>query len=297
MDIILNSSAYLIVSLSTEELENLRDQIKAFGATFEEDHLRGTILLSPEGFNVRLSGKRIVILKMQDYLRALDVRFSNFIFKNSKSKELTLPNFLVKLKREIISFDEGINPAVTPRAKHISSTMLKTWMDEKKENVILLDTRNDYEVRLGTFTNARTMPLKSFRQFTTVALTELLPELQQQKQSQKIVMFCTGGVRCEKAALWMTEKSPEHEIYQLEGGILQYFEDVGQAHYEGHCYVFDQRVALQPDLTPVQNMSMCFECRSPLTDAEKKEEGYLENVSCKYCQHGKNDFRSNNNLT
>jgi UPF0176 protein len=145
--------------------------------------------------------------------------------------------------------------------------------------------RNDYEVRLGTFENAVDLSIKSFRAFPAGARAQL----QQVPKEKPVVMFCTGGVRCEKASYALLNDGHK-EVYQLDGGILKYFEKVGGAHFKGDCYVFDDRVALQPDLTEAAVIS-CFCCRSPLTEEDQRSPDFELDKHCPYCKHGKQDFR------
>jgi RluA family pseudouridine synthase len=142
--------------------------------------------------------------------------------------------------------------------------------------VTLLDTRNDYEVKLGTFKNARAIGVNHFREFPD-AVRKLPPELKE----QPIVMFCTGGIRCEKAGPFM-EREGFKNIFQLDGGILKYFEQCGGAHYEGECFVFDQRVGLDPSLQETES-TQCFRCLTPLTEAEQKDARYVSGQSCPFC--------------
>jgi RluA family pseudouridine synthase len=152
---------------------------------------------------------------------------------------------------------------------------LKQWLDEGRP-VVLLDTRNDYEVKLGTFKNAHVIGVNSFREFPE-AVRNLPPEL----KKQPIVTFCTGGIRCEKAAPFM-EREGFEQIWQLEGGILKYFEEVGGDHYDGECFVFDQRVGVDPGLEETQS-AQCYMCQSPLTDEDQADPRFVANVSCPYC--------------
>ena len=142
--------------------------------------------------------------------------------------------------------------------------------------VTLLDTRNDYEVKLGTFRNARAIGVDHFRDFP-----EAVRKLPAEMKEQPIVMFCTGGIRCEKAGPFM-EREGVKTIFQLEGGILKYFEECGGAHYDGECFVFDQRVGLDPSLQETDS-TQCFRCQTPLSEVEQADERYVSGQSCPYC--------------
>jgi UPF0176 protein len=157
----------------------------------------------------------------------------------------------------------------------LAARELKQWLDEGRP-VTLLDTRNDYEVKLGTFKNARAIGIDHFREFPD-AVRKLPPELKE----QPIVMFCTGGIRCEKAGPFM-EREGFKKIFQLDGGILKYFEECGGAHYDGECFVFDQRVGLDPSLQETES-TQCFRCLTPLTEADQKDARYVSGQSCPYC--------------
>jgi RluA family pseudouridine synthase len=196
-------------------------------------------------------------------------------FKASESDHQPFNRVLVRIKKEIIAFGvPGIEPGKRPSPK-IAPATLKQWLDEGRP-VTLLDTRNDYEVKLGTFRNAVAAGIDHFREFP--AAVEKLPA---GLKEQPVVMFCTGGIRCEKAGPFMEGKGFKN-IFQLEGGILKYFEDCGGAHYEGECFVFDQRVGLDPSLQETDS-TQCFRCLSPLTRDEQEDPRYVAGQSCPYC--------------
>eukprot|EP00640_Fibrocapsa_japonica_P006459 CAMPEP_0113942288 /NCGR_PEP_ID=MMETSP1339-20121228/8028_1 /TAXON_ID=94617 /ORGANISM="Fibrocapsa japonica" /LENGTH=186 /DNA_ID=CAMNT_0000946691 /DNA_START=297 /DNA_END=857 /DNA_ORIENTATION=- /assembly_acc=CAM_ASM_000762 len=166
---------------------------------------------------------------------------------------------LVKIKKEIIAFGvESIHPEKSQPCPHVKPRQLLDWLRDEKEEVVLLDTRNDYEYELGTFQGAVTLDLQHFRDFPNV-----VKDLPESLKGRKIVTFCTGGVRCEKAGPYLIQNGFSN-VYQLHGGILKYFEDCGSEHYDGDCYVFDKRVALDPNLSETKTI-MCFACRQPLS--------------------------------
>jgi UPF0176 protein len=166
------------------------------------------------------------------------------------------------------------------RAPHVDAATLKRWLDQGHDDagreVALLDTRNSFEVEIGSFDKALAPPLKSFGEFPA-AVAALDPALRQ----KTVVTFCTGGIRCEKAALYMGEQGYEH-VYQLDGGILRYFQDVGGAHYHGDCFVFDRRVALTPQLTAA-GYAECFNCRAVVSPAQQQSADYVVGSSCPAC--------------
>ena len=231
----LNIAAYKFVAL--DHLPELRAALKARGQALE---LKGTILVAGEGINVFLAG---AAANVEAFLRPLldDARFATLEVKRSWSAAQPFQRLLVKIKREIVSMRRPeINPGETP-APRLSPQELKRWLDEGRA-VVLLDTRNQFEVDQGSFENTLSLGLNSFSDFprATPALPEALKEA-------PIVTFCTGGIRCEKAAPWLISQG-FREVYQLDGGILNYFEQCGGAHFRGACFVFDQRVALDANL-------------------------------------------------
>jgi UPF0176 protein len=234
---ILNIAAYRFVALS--DLAQLR---AAFRARAAELALKGTILIAAEGINLFLAG---AAGNVEAFLEMLlqDPRFATIEIKRSWSAAQPFKRLLVKIKREIVSMRRPeINPFETP-APRLAPQELRRWLDEGRD-VVLLDTRNQFEVELGSFEKTLALGLKSFSDFplATAALPERLKDA-------PIVTFCTGGIRCEKAAPWLISQG-FREVYQLEGGILNYFEQCGDAHFRGECFVFDQRVALDAGLRP-----------------------------------------------
>jgi UPF0176 protein len=266
---IINLSAYKFVPLSGLTL--LRDRLRTFCA---EQGLRGTILLSGEGINLFVAGLRPAVDALLAELRAVP-ELEGLTPKESPSAEQPFNRMLVKIKKEIIAFGvEGIDPARQPTPK-LPPRTLKQWLDEGRP-VTLLDTRNDYEVRLGTFRGAVPAGIDHFRDFPA-AVAKLPAEL----KSQPIVMFCTGGIRCEKAGPFM-ERAGFKDVHQLEGGILKYFEECGGAHYDGECFVFDRRVGVDPALQETAAV-LCYNCQMPLTLADQQHPSYVPDKSCPHC--------------
>lgn len=238
--------------------------------------LRGTILLAHEGINFFLAGDEQGIEAFLSFLDE-DVRFLDIPLKRSHTTYQPFNRMNVRLKKEIISIGmDEVKPAEFT-GDTIAPTEFKQWLDEGK-SVTVLDTRNDYEIRLGTFENAVDLDITSFRSFP--AAIETLPE---DIKDTPVVMFCTGGIRCEKASVVMLEAGFK-DVRQLEGGILGYFEQVGGAHWNGDCFVFDHRVALTPELEE-SNAVQCFACRQPLSMEEQESPDYVVEVSCPYCIH------------
>ncbi|MCW0219760.1 MAG: sulfurtransferase [Prosthecobacter sp.] len=266
---ITNIAAYQFATLT--DLKSLREHLislcKGWG-------LKGTILLSTEGINLFVAGLRPEIDLLLAELRSIE-GLETLTPKFSESAEQPFRRMLVRIKKEIIAFGvEGIEPAkyTSPR---IEAKTLKQWLDEGRP-VTLLDTRNDYEVKLGTFKGAHVIGVDHFRDFP-----EAVRKLPEELKNQPIVTFCTGGIRCEKAAPFM-EREGFQQVWQLEGGILKYFEEVGGAHYDGECFVFDQRVGVDPALSETE-ATQCFMCQSPLSEDDQKDVRFVEHVSCPYC--------------
>ncbi len=276
---ILNLSCYKFTPLADPEA--LRLGLLAAGRAHG---VKGTILLAPEGINFFLAGTRAQLDAVLAVLRAVP-GLADLAPKESPSASRPFKRMLVKVKKEIIAFGvDGVDPARAPSRK-LKATELKRWLDEGRP-VVLLDTRNVYEVRMGTFRGAVAAPIWNFRDFPR-AVADLPPEL----KDRPVVMFCTGGIRCEKAGPYM-ESLGYKDVHQLDGGILKYFEEVGGAHYEGECFVFDERVGVDAALRPTRSV-VCFNCQMPLTFAEQRDERYVYEKSCPHCIDGKPRGRGN----
>ncbi|MFO7305164.1 MAG: sulfurtransferase [Gammaproteobacteria bacterium] len=269
MESIVNIAAYKFLPLSNLKLRRAR-----LLSLCREWSLKGTILLSPEGINLFVAGTEDKIDRLLAELRSWP-GLADLEAKFSRTRHQPFRRMLVKIKREIIAFGvEGIDPAKYTSPK-LPPAELKRWLDEGRP-VTLLDTRNDFEVKVGTFRNALPIGIKHFREFP-----EAVKRLPAELKEQPIVTFCTGGIRCEKAAPYMERAGFKH-VYQLEGGILKYFEECGGAHYEGECFVFDHRTALDPHLQETQ-WTYCFNCLTPLTAADRAHQHYVPERSCPYC--------------
>jgi UPF0176 protein len=240
-----NISAYLFVSINDIETlkPKLLDQCQAL-------ELKGTILLANEGINLFLAGAESAIQQFVKQLQQ-DPRFKTLEPKYSFSSHQPFKKMLVKLKREIITMKRPLIEPEKGRAPHVTAARLKQWLtqghDDEQRPVVLMDTRNAFEVDFGTFDNAVDYRINKFSDF---------PEIVESKTAdfsgKTVVTFCTGGIRCEKAAIVMQHAGYER-VYQLEGGILKYFEEVGGSYYHGNCFVFDDRQALDPRLVPAPN--------------------------------------------
>jgi UPF0176 protein len=239
---VLNVSAYRFVPLP--DAPALRERLFAQAQALQ---LKGTILLAGEGINLFLAGGAQAVRGFLAQLRQ-EARFAGLEAKESWSQALPFRHLRVKVKREIIRMD---HPAIQPaqgRAPALDAHTLKRWLDQGHDDagrpVVTLDTRNAFEVDYGTFDGAIDWRLHKFSEFPA-ALAAHVGEL----QGKTVVSFCTGGIRCEKAALVMREAGLG-QVWQLEGGILKYFEETGGAHFHGTCFVFDQREAVDARLNP-----------------------------------------------
>jgi UPF0176 protein len=232
---VLNLAFYQFVDLDPTTLQDWRKTLRS-----ECTHLglRGTILIGPEGINGSLAGEAGAA---RSFMAWMDSRppFQNLDYKLSFSETIPFQRLFVKVKKEIIPL--GIDTIVPARqtGRRISAEDLRSWLDEKRD-FILVDTRNKFEVEAGTFQGALDLSLRNFREFG-----EKIDQLPQEAKNKPVVMFCTGGIRCEKATALAVQKGYS-DVYQLEGGILRYFEKCGSAHYDGKCFVFDERVAIAP---------------------------------------------------
>jgi UPF0176 protein len=245
-----NIAAYKFVNIPDPAAwrSNLKERCEHF-------ELRGTILLAPEGINMFLAGERSGTAGFLDYLRdepVFEGRFANIDFKESISDHQPFKRMVVRLKKEIITMKHPTIVPGTVRAPAVKPATLKKWLDQgcddEGKELVLLDTRNNFEVNIGTFDGAFNLEIDNFSAFPQ-AFRDIAGDTMDSLKDKTIVSFCTGGIRCEKAALFLRELDLG-TIYQLDGGILRYFEDVGGDHWTGECFVFDRRVALDPSLQP-----------------------------------------------
>jgi UPF0176 protein len=245
---ILNISAYLFVSLT--DTAALRESIRS-QATAQQ--LKGTVLLAEEGINLFLAGPEDDVRGFLDWLQ-IDVRFKPLTPKESYTHSVPFKKLLVKVKPEIIRMN---HPTIRPEASRAPSVDAKTvarWLrsglDDAGQAVVMLDTRNAFEVAHGSFNGAVHWNLSKFSDFPEAALAHAA-----ELQGKTVVSYCTGGIRCEKAAIFMAQAGMQN-VLQLDGGILKYFEEAGSEHYEGECFVFDEREALKGDLSAVGSQAI-----------------------------------------
>lgn len=244
-------------------------------ATCQAHDIKGTLLLAQEGINGTIAGSREGIDAVLAYLKADDC-FEDLDHKESFCDENPFLRMKVKLKKEIVTLGvEGISPT-----KQVGQYVEpKDWNDLISEpDVVVVDTRNDYEYEIGTFKGAVDPQTTTFREFPQYVEENLDP-----KKHKKVAMFCTGGIRCEKSTSYMLEQGFD-EVYHLQGGILKYLETVpeDESLWEGECFVFDERVAVKHNLE-VGQYDQCHACRFPITEEEKQSEHYIVGVSCPKC--------------
>jgi UPF0176 protein len=241
--VILNIAAYHFVPI--EDPAALARQVRTLA---EAGDLRGTVLVAGEGINIFLAGTESAIRVFLDALRE-DPRFADIVVKESRSQAQPFGRLKVKVKKEIIAFRRDQSSPLEGRAPAVQPEDLARWIeqghDDSGRKLVLLDTRNREEIEHGTFNGALTLPIDNFTD-----LPEALTPHRSALADAVVVSFCTGGIRCEKAALWMQAEGMDN-VLQLEGGILGYFERVGGFGYEGRCFVFDDRVALDAELKPL----------------------------------------------
>jgi UPF0176 protein len=246
MNSILNIAAYLFVNIT--DTASLKPQVVQ---RLTDLNLRGTVLLAEEGINLFLAGSEHEVRAFLLWLRQ-DERFARIEVKESWSELQPFKRIKVKLKREIIRMDHPTVRPIEGRGASVDAKTLKRWLDTGHDDtgraVVMLDTRNDFEVDAGTFENTVDWRIKKFTEFPQAFLRH-----KQELLEKTVVSFCTGGIRCEKASIFMQREGLNH-TYQLEGGILKYFEEVGGAHYTGGCFVFDEREGLLPDLRSVKEV-------------------------------------------
>lgn len=240
-----------------------------------DNEVRGTLLLAQEGINGTIAGTREGIDAVLAWLRS-DPRLAELDSKESLSDVMPFKRTKVKLKKEIVTMGvEGIDP------KRVVGTYVapQDWNDLISDpDVMVIDTRNDYEYQVGTFKDAINPKTDSFREFPAYIAEHVMP-----RKPKKVAMFCTGGIRCEKSTAYLKEQGIE-EVYHLKGGILKYLEHVAEEEslWEGECFVFDDRVTVNHQLER-GGYDQCHACRLPITEEDKKSEHYAAGVSCPAC--------------
>lgn len=269
-------SKYIVCALyKFVTLENYEAMRQPLLDAMLENHIKGTLLLAAEGINGTISGPREGIDNLLAYLNA-DVRINPVSSKESLHDDAPFYRTKVKLKKEIVTLGvEGIDPLKTV-GTYVKPQEWNALISEP--DVTVIDTRNDYEIEIGTFKHAIDPKTQTFREFPEYVKEHLDPS-----KNKKVAMFCTGGIRCEKSTAYLKEQGFD-EVYHLEGGILQYLEDVPKEEslWEGDCFVFDNRVAVNHDLEK-SIYDQCYACRLPITAEDKLSEEFEAGVSCPKC--------------
>jgi UPF0176 protein len=241
----------------------------------QNQDIKGTILLAAEGINGTIAGSREAIDGVLTYLRS-DPRFADLDVKESYAEVQPFDRMKVRLKKEIVTF--GV-PEANPNEQVGTYVSPQEWNDLIADpDVVVIDTRNQYEVEIGTFERAQNPETASFREFPKFVRQQLDPE-----KHPKVALFCTGGIRCEKASAFMLRQGFQ-EVYHLKGGILKYLEEVPaeESLWRGECFVFDQRVAVQHGLE-VGSHDLCLSCGHPISEADKTSPAYQMGISCPHC--------------
>ncbi|MEL7503890.1 MAG: rhodanese-related sulfurtransferase [Cyanobacteria bacterium J06554_6] len=237
--------------------------------------IRGTILLAAEGINATISGSQAGTDAVLAFLKQ-DTRFATLGYKEAWASEAPFDRMKVKIKREIVTFGD---PQANPTQQVGTYVAPEDWNQIIADpDITVIDTRNEYEVEIGSFKRAKNPQTDSFREFPDYVQQNLNPN-----QHKKVAMFCTGGIRCEKASAYLLNQGFE-EVYQLEGGILKYLETVPEEEslWKGECFVFDDRVTVQHDLEP-GSYDLCYACGHPVSPEDKASSDYDVEVSCPYC--------------
>jgi UPF0176 protein len=256
-------------------LDDYKDIQQPLLKKMQDNGVRGSLLLAREGINGTIAGTRADVDEVINFIKS-DLRLKDIITKESFTNKIPFGRSKVRLKKEIVTMGvENIDP------KQIVGTYIKPqdWNDLISDpDVLVIDTRNEYEIAIGSFKNAINPHTESFRQFPKYAQEQLLD-----KKNKKIAMFCTGGIRCEKSTAYLKQQGFK-DVYHLEGGILKYLEEIPQAEslWQGECFVFDARVAVKHGLEQ-GHYDQCFACRMPITHEDKKHEHYEKGVSCHHC--------------
>ena len=265
-----------IAGYKFEPLFDVEVLVSEFQSVCDDLELKGSVYLSPNGINFSLAGSEESIKEYLHFMEQ-DKRFLDIPLKKTYSETQPFRRMKVRPKKEIISLGrDDINPReltggyVTPKELYS--------MYENNDDVIVLDTRNEYETRVGLFENAVDLQLDTFRDFP-----DAIAQLPEEFKDKQIVMYCTGGIRCEKASAVML-KAGFSDVKQLEGGVLDYFKETGGKYWNGDCFVFDERVALDTELNETENI-YCYICREPLSAEEKASPDFKINEYCPYCVH------------
>ena len=268
--------SYLIATFyKFADLTDLATKQQQILAWCELEAIKGTIILAEEGINGTIAGSNRAIASVLSKLRSLP-NLADLEQKESTTEKKPFAKLKVKIKSEIVTL--GL-PEVNPNQQVGTYVNPQDWNQVISDpEVVVIDTRNDYEVEIGTFERAKNPNTESFREFPKYVAQNLDPE-----QNPKVAMFCTGGIRCEKASSYLLSQGFK-EVYHLKGGILKYLENVEpeESMWEGECFVFDERVAVKEGLE-LGTHELCYACGHPISETDKESDKYESNISCPHC--------------
>ncbi len=248
---------YAFAPLSEERVLELREQLFSFGETHD---MRGLVLLATEGINGTVCGSPDAI---GEWRTLIGETFADVTWNDSAAGEYVFPRWLVKIREEIVALN--MPGSAKQGGTHLSPEAWNAMMNE--DDVVIVDTRNTYETSIGMFENAIDPAIKNFQEFTDFAQSSVIPK------EKKVMLYCTGGIRCEKAVTAMKEAGYDN-VFQLQGGILGYLKQFPDAKFKGECFVFDHRVAVDQRLQPSQTYKLCPSCGDPGTEA----------MNCAHCK-------------
>jgi UPF0176 protein len=272
--------------INLKNLKSIKDQLEVF---IQKKNIYGTILIASEGINGTISGQENQLIDFIKILKST-LKIRKLPIKITKNEFVPFYRMRIRLKKEIVTIGKKtVNPE-NKTGKYISPRDWDKIINSK--DYVIFDTRNKYEIDIGSFKNSKKTNLNSFREFPKFI------KKQKFNKNQKIAMFCTGGIRCEKASSYLIDKGYKN-IFQLEGGILNYLEykkNYKSTTWEGECFVFDNRVAVNKKLKRGR-YDQCYGCRHPITKEDKKLKSFINGVSCKYCINKRSERQINASLT
>ena len=252
-----------------DDLYQMEKKIQNF---FQSIDTKGTVLIGPEGLNGTITVPLIEQKNTILFLENLGIDLQNIKVSKFDGKRV-FNRFKTKIKKEIVTSDFDLSIEEIEQGKFIDPEEWDNFINQ--DDVEIIDTRNDYEFKVGHFQNATNPDIKTFREFK-----KYIEGRKEELQNKKVAIYCTGGIRCEKAGPLMQKYGID--TYQLKGGILKYFEETSASQWNGECFVFDYRVSVDNQLKPGSN-ELCFGCNMPLTPEEKKSPYYEEGFTCPYC--------------
>ena len=270
-------SYYVLAFYIFTPISDPREEVRKHHDFFRTRDIRSRVYISHEGINGQMSALESHAIEYMEWVKG-DERFKEIDFKIHIHPEHAFPKTTVKYKEQLVALDRACD--LTQAGKHLSASEWKQMLCQKDNDTIVIDVRNDYEWVIGHFEGALKPALDTFRKFP-----EYVDALKKEYNpaTTKVMMYCTGGIRCEKASSFMMSEGFD-EVYHLEGGILKYLEEVKPAEslWQGECFVFDQRVAVKDGLA-VGNYDQCYACRYPLSADDTKSDKYTPGISCPHC--------------